>query len=99
MNDNGTFKIVNGKQEHPTWDITLLDNEITLFSNGFYLGYDEKSNKIVSDKYMRRWNYEIKNESYIIKTSNNLFLSLKGNKLNLEDNNNNYSIFQLIDKN
>ena len=97
MNDNGTYEMVSGKKEYPTWDITLIENEITLFSNGYYLGYDENVNKIITYKYMKRWIFEIINESYIIKTSNNKFIYVDGNTLSLKDNNNNYSIFQFID--
>ena len=50
---------------------------------------------------MKRWNYETIDESYIIKTCTNLFVSVDGNTLVLKDNNNNnnYSIFQFIDSN
>ena len=100
MNDDGTFKIVNGKLENPYWDITLVDGEITLFSNGYYLGYKEDENIIISDKYMKRLNYiNIENEGYIIKTNNNLFISINNNTLSLKDNYNNFSIFQFIDIN
>ena len=88
MNDNGIFEMVNREKEYPNWDITLIDNEITLFSNGYYLGYDENSNKIVSDKYMKIWNFtNTKDGSYIIKTIRNDFLvSINGNTLNLKLN-------------
>ena len=103
MNDSVIFEIARGKKENPNWDVTLEDNEITLFSNGYYLGYDDKTKKIVSDKYMRRWNYiNIMNGGFIIKTSSNLFLSIENNSLILKyniDNNCNHSIFQLIDIN
>ena len=102
MNDNGIIEIVRGKKKSPNWDVTLVDNEITLFSNGYYLGYDEESKKIVSDKYMKRWNcVETCRGDYIIKTGNNLFISIDNNnnlivKENIDDNNLN-STFQLID--
>ena len=101
MNDDGTFKMVNETKEYPHWDITLINDEITLFSNGYYLGYGEYSNKIVSDKYMKVWKYICKNNrDYIIKTTNDLLISIEGNSLNLKDKNyefNNNSIFQFID--
>ena len=106
MNDNGTFGMENRTKENHNWDITLIDNEITLFSNGYYLGYDENSNKIVSDKYMRRWNFtKTKNEMYLIKTNNDFLISINGNTLYLKPNDhdinnvNNNTIFQFIDTN
>ena len=103
MNNNGIFELLKGKREYPTWDITLINNEITLFSNGYYLGYNNESNKIVSDKYMKRLNYiTTKNGDYIITTQDNLIFSVNGNNLILISTNNNinvdYSVFQFIDK-
>ena len=101
MRDNGIFEIVRGKNEDSKWDITMIDGEITLFSNGYYLGYDEKLNKIMSDKYMKRWNYiNTDNENYIIKTKNDLFITIIDNSLFLKDNNNeneSHSLFQFIE--
>ena len=103
MNNNGRFEMVNGIMKNSTWDITLLNNEITLYSNGYYLGYNNDSNKIVSDKYMKRLNYiTTSNGEYIIVTQNNLLFSVNGNNLNLISNNSidiNFSIFQFIDIN
>ena len=106
MNDNGIFKMVSKSKakEYPNWDITLINDELTLFSNGYYLGYDENSNKIVSDKYMRRWKFTITNNGrYIIKTNNNLLITISDNTLNLKPNDfclhNDNSIFEFIDKN
>ena len=103
MKNNGIFEIINGLEKDSTWDITLLNNEITLFSNGYYLGYNNDSNKIMSDKYMKRLNYININGDYIIATKNNLLFSVNGNNLILISNNNNidinFSIFQFIDIN
>ena len=103
MNNNGTFESVNGKQEYSIWNITLINNEITLFSNGYYLGYNEESNEIVSDKYMKRLKYiNTTNGDYIISVKNNILLSIRDNKIILTNNNDdkeNYSVFQFIDKN
>ena len=103
MNNNGRFEMVNGIMKNSIWDITLLNNEITLYSNGYYLGYNNDSNKIVSDKYMKRLNYiTTSNVEYIIVTQNNLLFSVNGNNLNLISNNSidiNFSIFQFIDIN
>ena len=103
MNNNGTFESVNGKQEYSIWDITLINNELTLFSNGYYLGYNEESNEIISDKYMKRLKYiNTTNGDYIISVKNNILLSIRDNKIILTNNNDdkeNYSVFQFIDIN
>ena len=99
MKDNGTIVLMKGKKRDYHWDITLVDNEITLYSNGYYLGYSKDLNQIISNKYMERFNYiNTKDEDYIIKTDNNLFISIKDNSLILDNSDNyNYSVFQLID--
>lgn len=50
MNKNGNFEIVNDIKIAFTWDITLIDNELTLFSNGYNLVFDENKDIIKSDK-------------------------------------------------
>ena len=99
MKDNGTIVLMKGKNRDYHWDITLVDNEITLYSNGYYLGYNRDLKKIISNKYMERLNYiNTKDEDYIIKTDNNLFISIKDNSLILDNSDNyNYSVFQLLD--
>ena len=104
MNNDGTFEMIKGKKENSIWDITLINDEITLFSNGYYLGYDKNLNKIVSNKYMERLNYiNTTNDDYILIAKNDLLLSVNDNKIILVnkniDNNDNYSIFQFIDVN
>ena len=97
MNNKGIIEVVIGQKDYPYWDITLLENEITLFSNGYYLGYEEASNKLVSYKYMKRWNYTYIDGNYLIKTKNNLFISINEGTLCVNDNKNENSIFQFID--
>ena len=105
MNNDGTFEMIKGKKENSIWDVTLINNEITLFSNGYYLGYNRSSNKIISNKFMERLNYiNIKNEDYILKTENDLLLSVNDNNIilvnkNNDNNDDNFSIFQFIDIN
>ena len=99
MNNNGNLEIVRGKKEFPYWDITLDGNELTLFSNGNYLGYDKTTNKLVSDKYMKRWNYIYTNELYLIKTQNDLYISINDGNIILSDVINEDSAFNFIDKN
>ena len=99
---------INGEvfmsQNKCTWDITILNNEITLFSNGFYLDLhknDINMQKTVGFLYMIVWNFEKENDFYYFinpnKKSFNI-LSIEGddvlvNKNKVGDN----EIFQLID--
>ena len=49
------------------WYITIKDNEITLYSNGYYLGTNIEFKKIKRKKYMKIFKYEkIKNNEYLI---------------------------------
>ena len=100
MNKDGSFSMIKNKEikESNAWDITLVDNELTLFSNGFYLGLKDNSNKIISDIYMKRWDYEERGESYIIKAKkrNNLLLSVDNGVLCLSDISKN-TTFSFID--
>ena len=101
LDKNGKIFISDNIDESLTWDITLIDNEITIFSNGYYLSYDEKKKEIQNYKYMIRWHFEKENDFYIIKPilNNNtlLMLSITNNEAILTDNKNN-SFFEFIDK-
>ena len=46
------------------WFITIIDNEITFYSNGVYLGVSKLNNNIVGEKYMKRWAFEKINNRY-----------------------------------
>ena len=46
------------------WDVTILDKEITLFSNGFYLDIKSDKNNIIGFRHMRIWNFEIIDDNY-----------------------------------
>ena len=69
MDKYGYFKMVKNNEikESDAWDIILDDNELTLFSKGYYLGVDDDKNEIISDKFMKIWNYEKVGNTYIIK--------------------------------
>ena len=61
------------------WDITLLGNEITLFSNEFYLDIEEDKDNLIGSKYMKTWIVQ-KNSKYyyfINKETNNI-ISVEG---------------------
>ena len=46
------------------WFITIIDNEITFYSNGVYLSVDKFNEKVVGEKYMKRWSFEKVNNRY-----------------------------------
>ena len=100
MNKNGNLEMINDLKKAYTWDITLDDNnELTIFSNGYYLIYDEGKKIIQSNKYMKRWYYEQISEFYIIKPlkNNNLMLYINNNIFNLSNVITNNSLFKFID--
>ena len=102
MNENGTFKLVKEKNESYSWDITLNDDELTLFSNGYYLGINKiskNSNEIITDKYMKYWDYKIEDNYYLIKPKNNNNILLSVNEYNTLcfSKHKSNSIFEFID--
>ena len=89
--------VVNSKIDCP-WDITILDDEITFFSNGYYL--KEEYRNIIGFKYMAKLNYKMKGKYfYFLNEKNNKILSLEENKVkfkNIVEPGEN-EIFELID--
>ena len=73
------------------WYITILGNEMTLFSNGFYLGGNIQERKVTRDPYMKRYFFEIFN--------NTEFIFYYENKDNILTENGNLAIFQKINNN
>ena len=86
--------------EEYIWQITLLNNEITLFSNGSYLYFDMKSDT-AKYKGMEIFNYEKERKKYFIyyKNKNNV-LTIDGNNLifTKEKPNKNNQLFDLVDE-
>ena len=84
MEKDGKVKFVEdgkGDVDSMLWYVTLLDNVITLFSNGFYLDYNEKNNKVEGFQYMKRWKVEKVNEKYYLYYENkNNILTISGEK-------------------
>ena len=101
MTKNGIVKI---DKEKCFWDITIYDNEITMFSNGYYLDInknEEEKENVIGFQYMIRWNFNKVNEYYYfinLEKKNNNILSIEGNevKVNKETAENN-EMFLLID--
>ena len=92
----------NNKEIDPFfWYVTIIDDEITFYSNESYLGVDGKN--INGNEYMVRWKFElIQNDTYIFyyETKNNV-LTENQNKLILcqKDLKNYGQYFVLIDFN
>ena len=106
MSKNGDVKL---SEEPSMWDVTIIDNEITLFSNGYYLdvtkiknGDDEEiGEELVGYKYMIIWKFIMYKNYYIFnyskKEKENILSSenniLKVNKIKVEDS----ELFELVD--
>ena len=61
------------------WYITIIDNEITLFSNEFYLDADKNEGIAKGYPYMKRWKYEKRFNNYL------LYFDDKNNMLTIDD--------------
>ena len=80
MKKNEEIDIKYEGNEDCLWDITVLDNTITFFSNGFYL--KEENENVIGYKYMVIWNFKKLNDNnyYFIsqKKENNNIFTLEG---------------------
>jgi len=82
------------------WYITIIDNEITLYSNEFYLDADKNERTTKGFPYMKRWKCEKKVYSYSIyfEDKNNM-LTIDGDEAVLRNENKNQKnqLFSFID--
>ena len=80
------------------WYITIINGEITLFSNDFYLSVDDNKN-IKGSEWMTNWKYEEKNNKFLLYyIDKNNVLTLDGNNARLEkENSNKIKKFELFD--
>ena len=82
------------------WYITIIDNEITLYSNDFYLDADKNEGIVKGFPYMKRWKCELKDINYSIyfEDKNNM-LTIEENKALLRKENKNHKnqLFAFID--
>ena len=80
------------------WYITIINGEVTLFSNDFYLSVNENNN-IEGSQFMINWKYEEKNSKYLFYYKDkNYVLTLDGNNTRLEkENSKKFQQFQLFD--
>ena len=83
------------------WYITMIGNEITLFSNGSYLGADINQKLVKGEEFMQRFAFEMKNnfEFLIYYQNKSNVLTVNGNYPRIEMEN--YSlnqVFRLIEQ-
>ena len=65
------------------WYVTIIENEITLFCNGYYLGINVDLKTITCKKYMEKFKFEIiNNNNYLFYYDN------KENILTIDENRN-----------
>ena len=100
--NNGKPVIVNQEEaEKNIWDITIMDKEITLCCNEFYLKIEEGSKNVTGFQYMVRWNFSVNDGKYIIfsqENKNDVLTIESGNSIkvtNGRDKKN--TIFEFID--
>ena len=100
--NNGKPVIVNQEEaEKNIWDITIMDKEITLCCNEFYLKIEEGSKNVTGFQYMVRWNFSVNDGKYIIfsqENKNDVLTIESGNSIKVtkgRDKKN--TIFEFID--
>ena len=85
------------------WNVTLIDNEITLFSNDRYLGININSKKLIGEEFLKRFKFKqiSKNEYLIYYNDKNNVLTVKGNEIIIEKENSNIDNqkFKFIEEN
>ena len=107
MNKNGNVEL---SKESSMWDITIIENEITLFSNGYYLDVTKKKvgneeeigEELIGYKYMIIWNFQMDNNYYIFyypkKDKENILSSndniLKVNQIRIDES----ELFDIIEE-
>ena len=92
MNENGIpcFNFAdNFDTKSYSWNVTLIGNEITFFSNGSYLGADLNKRKVTGEPFMKRYNFEkINYGEYIFYYENkNNVLTVNGNHASIQKEN------------
>ena len=104
MNKDGTvnFGEYEGTKVDPfIWYITLINDEMTLFSNNFYLYVDEQ-NTVKGFQFMKRWKYENLqiNSKYLLYYKNqNNYLTVNGKYACVKGKSNKLieQLFQFVD--
>ena len=95
------FKSYQGSQINSfIWYITIVDNEITLYSNEFYLDADKNEGIAKGYPYMKRWKCEKKINNYSLYFDDkNYMLTIEGENALLRNENKyqNNQLFSFID--
>ena len=94
-NDNDKDKDIESK----IWYVTLMNGEITLFSNDFYLSINEKNKTPIAYPFMIIWNFKENNNRYIIyyKNMNNVLTVNEDEAIISNQSNNSNQLFDFID--
>ena len=99
--NNGKPIIVNEKDaEKNIWDITIIDNEITLCCNEYYLMIEKLNKNVKGNQYMIRWNFSINGENYIIysQEDKNDVLTIESETIKITNGDNKENtVFEFID--
>ena len=81
------------------WDVTIIDNEITFYSNGIYLGVSTFTKNAFAEKYMKIWKFEIigKKYKFFFENKKNV-LTVEGNRAKVKEfENEDNQTFELLD--
>ena len=103
-NDNNLGNIIISKniKDVSIWDVTIINDEITLFSNGYYLSYSE-NNCVSVNRYMMSWDLSVMEDGYVKIRKGERIINLEVNEngnyvINLKNINDiTNSIFKMID--
>ena len=89
--ENGEVKFISYQGSEINsfiWYITIIDNEITLYSNEFYLDADKNEGIAKGFPYMKRWKCEKKLNSYLLYFDDkNYMLTIEGENALLRNEN------------
>ena len=73
------------------WYITIINKEITFYSNRAYLGVSKFNKKAVAEKYMKRWTFEKINNKYKFYFENiKNYLTFEKNRAKVKEINEDY---------
>ena len=103
INNDKTFSFIPYKNldiDSVVFYVTIIDNKITLNSNGFYLDFDAKENIVKGDTSLKEWEFEEINQKYFIycKNKNNVLTFSENTPIIKEENENMQNqLFDLID--
>ena len=96
------FKSVDNDVNSYIWYITLMDNEITLYSNGNYLGVNTNSKKATREEFMKTFKFEKigKNDYIFYFDDKNNVLTVSGSNaiIQKESYNNSNQKFRLVEE-